>query len=180
MASSSRVGRKLVSASMLLALLLTPAHSQERPTVTWSGQLEPARVPAGEQAKLLLTVTLSEGYRIYGLSQPPGGPKPTRITLDEGGIFTLAGPPQQPKPNTKFDPDFQLETHTFEGKVTFTVPVKAAPDAAPGAHQLTVKVTFMTCDHHRCFPPQTRSIEVEVVIEAASAAKLEREARLGA
>ncbi len=60
-------------------------------------------------------------------------------------LSRLTAHPQQPKPHVAFDPNFEMNTETFEGEVTFTVPVKVAADAAPGPHKIVVKVTFQAC-----------------------------------
>jgi thiol:disulfide interchange protein len=162
--------RRLWGLALLVSLLAMVALGQARLNVVeWSGRLEPASVRPGERAKLLVTAKIDPGWHVYGLSQPPGGPRPTRIALEEGSVFALAGAPQQPKPVTKFDPNFQIDTHTFAGEVTFTVPVQVAADAAPGAQTLVAKVTFMACDDHQCLPPRTKPVEVPVMIAAAGA-----------
>ncbi len=162
-----RISKKIIWCVVLL-LLTTPVFGQSRlNVVAWSGRLEPAQVKPGERAKLLLTAKVEPGWYIYGLTQPPGGPRATRLAVEENGVFALAGQPQQPQPKIKFDPNFQIEVHTLSGEVTFTVPVKTAPDAAPGPQKLTANATFQVCDDVRCLPPKTVPIEVEATIIAA-------------
>jgi thiol:disulfide interchange protein DsbD len=166
-----RISKNLIWCVVLLALLpATLVFGQSRlNVVAWSGRLEPALVKPGARAKLLLTARVEPGWYIYGLTQPPGGPRATRLEVEENGVFTLDGQPQQPKPKIKFDPNFQIDVHTLSGEVTFTVPVKVAPEAAPGGQKLTAKATFQVCDDVRCLPPKTVPIEVEATIIAAVA-----------
>jgi len=167
-----RIGRGIIWYSSLLALLLSAlAYGQTRlNVVAWSGRLEPGQVRPGERAKLLLTAKIDPGWHMYALTQPPP-PRAARIAIDENPIWTLDGSPQQPNPKVAFDPNFEINTQTFEGEVTFTVPVKVAADAPAGAQKITAKVTFQVCDEHQCLPPRTKPIEVEAMIAAASAAK---------
>jgi thiol:disulfide interchange protein DsbD len=164
------IAKCIIGGSLLLALLLVaPAQGQTRlNVVAWSGKLEPGQVKPGERAKLLVTAKIDPGWHVYALNQPPGGPKATRIALEEGSSFTIDGNPQQPKPTTKLDPNFNIDTHTFAGEVTFTVPIRVAASAAPGAQKLIAKVTFMACDDHQCLPPRTRPVEVEATIVAGT------------
>jgi thiol:disulfide interchange protein DsbD len=92
------------------------------------------------------------------LTQPPP-PRAAKIALEENSMFLADGNPQQPKPKVAFDPNFQIETETFENEVTFTVPIKVAADAPAGAQKFNVKVTFQLCDDQRCLPPRTRPLK---------------------
>jgi thiol:disulfide interchange protein len=150
-----------------LVALAAPAAAQQK--VNWSAKLEPAEVKPGQKAKLLITASIESGWHLYSLTQPAGGPRPTQVTLDENPAFALDGEVRQPKPKVAFDPNFQLNTETFDGTVTFTAPIKVAADAAPGAQKLVAKVRFQVCDEHQCLPPRTKPIEVDVMIAAANA-----------
>ena len=175
----SKIGKSVVWGGCLLALLgcsllLTPgpstsASSQAMNVVAWSGRIEAKQVKPGEKAKLLLTGKLDAGWHLYSLTQPPP-PRATKIALDDSSdkAFTIDGAPQQPKPKVAFDPNFDINTETFEGEVTFTVPVKVAADAAPGSHKIVVKVTFQACDDHQCLPPRPKLVEVETMIAAST------------
>src|SRR5207248_1893627 len=135
---------RLVWSCLLLALLwgcsslMSPlaTTAQGLNVVAWSGRIESKQVKPGEKVKLLLTGKLDAGWHLYSLTQPPP-PRATKIALDDSSdkAFTLDGAPQQPKPKTAFDPNFEMNTETFEDEVTFTVPVKAAADATSGPHK---------------------------------------------
>ncbi len=154
---------------IIILLIASTAFAQSLNPVTLSGKLEPAQVKPGQTAKLLITAKIEPGWHLYSLTQPSGGPRPTRITIDESGAFKMDGAAQQPKPKTKFDPNFQIDTQTFDNQVTFTVPVKVKDDAQAGAQKLIAKFYFQVCDEHQCLPPRTRPVEVETVILAAGA-----------
>jgi thiol:disulfide interchange protein len=164
----------LVGSIIFLLLAASAEFAQTLNPVTLSGKLEPKEVKPGESAKLLITAKIDQGWHLYSLTQPPGGPRPTRITIDEGAHIKIDGKPQQPKPKVAPDPNFSLPgqppfmTETFDESVTFTVPVKVADDAPIGAQKLTVKFYFQVCDEHQCLPPRTRPIEVETVVLAAN------------
>ncbi len=171
-----QLGKRAALAGSVILLLLAASieFAQTLNPVTLSGKLEPKEVKPGARAKLLINAKIDPGWHLYSLTQPPGGPRPTRITIDEGAHLKIDGKPQQPKPKVAPDPNFSLPgqppfmTETFDDSVTFTVPVKVADDAPIGAQKLTVKFYFQVCDEHQCLPPRTRTIEVETVVIAAN------------
>jgi thiol:disulfide interchange protein len=161
-------------AIILLLLLGSSALAQTPNPVSISGRLEPAQVKQGQRAKILITAKIDPGWHLYSLTQPPGGPIATKITIDEGNPLQMDGKPQQPKPKEAVDPNFTLPggpdflTQTFDNEVTFTVPVKAATDSPTGTHKTIVKIRFQVCDEHQCLPPRTRPVEVDTAIIAAN------------
>ncbi|MCI0337954.1 MAG: thioredoxin family protein [Acidobacteria bacterium] len=160
--------------SVLIVLIASTALAQTPNPVSLSGKLVPNQVKPGQSAKVLITAKIDPGWHLYSLTQPPGGPKATRVMIDESSPLKIAGNPQQPKPKVAADPNFSLPgqppfmTETFDNEVTFTVPVKVAEDAPTGAQKLTVKINFQVCDEHQCLPPRTRPVEVEAMIAAAT------------
>jgi len=151
---------------LLLAIALPSGFSQTLNPSSWVGRVEPRELHPGDKAKVLLSAKIDAGWHLYSLTQPPP-PRAAKIALEQNSIFLADGNPQQPKPKVAFDPNFQIETETFENEVTFTVPIKVAADAPAGAQKFNVKVTFQLCDDQRCLPPRTRPIEVEATILAA-------------
>lgn len=170
----------------LLLLFSSAALAQTPNPVSLSARMEPAQVKRGQSAKVLITARIDPGWHLYSLTQPSGGPNATKITIDEGGPLVLDGKPQQPKPREAVDPVFtppggpDFIVQTFEKEVTFTVPVKAAPDAGTGALKATVKIRYQVCDAHQCLPPKTRPLEVEATILAASAGPAPDQAKIAA
>ncbi len=160
---------------LLFLLLNSTAFTQTPNPVSLSGKLEPAPVKQGQSAKVLITAKIEPGWHLYSLTQGPGGPKATTITIDENSPLKMDGAPRQPKPKTAVDPNFTMPggpdflTETFDNEVTFTVPVKAATDSAAGALKTIVKVRFQACDEHQCLPPRTRPVEIDTTIIAANA-----------
>lgn len=75
----------------------------------------------------LLTIEMSmgESWKIYSLTQAPGGPKPTHIFLEPSDNFRLLGSfaPRTP-PKVEYSKEFEMQIETFEKKVTWSVPVE--------------------------------------------------------
>ncbi len=166
--------KQSVLGALLLGSLAFVVSAQIPNPVNLSAQLDPNPVKAGQSAKVVITAKIDKGWHLYSLTQPPGGPRPTRITIDETGPFKADGKPTQPKPKVAADPNFSLPgqpfmTETFDGQAVFTLPIKVAADAPVGAQKLIVKFYFQVCDDQQCLPPRTRPIEVDAMIAAANA-----------
>lgn len=142
--------------------------------VNLSAKLDPNPAKPGQSAKVVVTAKIDAGWHLYSLTQPAGGPRPTRITIDETGLFKADGKATQPKPKVAADPNFTIPgqppfmTETFDGEVNFTLPIKVAADAPVGAQKLIVKFYYQVCDDHQCLPPRTKPIEVETLIATAN------------
>ena len=158
----------LASGRLINRPAVAGAPAQSLNPVDWIAKLEPAQVKPGDKAKLLLSAKIDAGWHMYSLTQAPP-PRATRVALADGSAFTLDGKPQQPKPKIAFDPNFEINTETFENGVTLTAPVKVNADAPAGATKLTAKVTYQVCDEHQCLPPRTKSVEADVTILAGAA-----------
>jgi len=168
-----------VLGALFSVLVLTAAVSAQMPNpINLSAKLDPNPVKAGQSAKVTITAKIEPGWHLYSLTQPSGGPRATKITIDETGPFKAEGKATQPKPKVAADPNFSLPgqppfmTETFDGQAVFTLPIKVAADAPAGAQKLTVKFYFQVCDDHQCLAPRTKPIEVETMIAAASASAL--------
>jgi thiol:disulfide interchange protein DsbD len=175
MHSVRQLKQSAFSALFVLLVLVFAAAAQIPNPVNLSAKLDPNPVKAGQSAKVTVTAKIDAGWHLYSLTQPSGGPRPTKLTIDETGPFKADGKATQPKPKVAADPNFTLPgqppfmTETFDGEVNFTLPIKVAADAPVGGQKLIVKFYFQVCDDHQCLPPRTKPLEVETMIVAANA-----------
>lgn len=175
MVRSGQFRQNALAALFALCCLTVVASAQNLNPVNLTAKLDPNPVKAGQTAKATITAKIDSGWHLYSLTQPSGGPRPTRITIDEAGPFKASGKATQPKPKVAPDPNFSLPgqppfmTETFDNEAVFTLPIKVADDAAVGNQKLTIKFYYQVCDDHQCLPPRTKPIEVDVAIVAANA-----------
>jgi suppressor for copper-sensitivity B len=115
--------------------------------------------PGGEGRPDILAVTarLDEGWHLYSITQQPGGPRPTKITLAPGSR-QVAGP---------FEPDAAPQRHAVEDvpawkglvleehsdAVTWRAPLAAA--VAGAATEARGSVSLQLCRDNACVPPET-------------------------
>jgi thiol-disulfide isomerase/thioredoxin len=126
-----------------------------------------------------LTAEIERGWHLYSTERVEGGPSPTRITVAPNQGFEITGEIDSPAPHSAYDPNFQVATESYEGSVTFKIPVKAGT-AQPGPVRLRVQVRYQSCTATICLPPQL--LELETVVngpEAKSVSKDQPEASAG-
>ncbi len=172
-AIAGRKMRVLRGASLSVAvlwLLLFANLVQAQSPVAWSikvnagGALKP-----GDKFTSQVTARIDGGWHLYSLTQGAGGPIPTRVTVPDGQPFKLAGNVSGPRPHVEMDPNFQINTETHEGSVTFKVPIVVAADAPVGLQQLSVSVRYQACNATMCLPPRTIRLSVPVTLAALGA-----------
>jgi thiol:disulfide interchange protein DsbD len=132
--------------------------------VAWKLTPPAAPVKAGARFNVKLLAAVEDGWHLYSLKPMAEGPIPTRIWIAEGQPFSLAGAIQSPDPEVVQDPSFGMEVELYEGEAVFTLPVRAAPGAAPGAQKLVVSASYQSCNNKLCLPPKTVKVEVPITI----------------
>jgi thiol-disulfide isomerase/thioredoxin len=118
-------------------------------------------VKAGDKIEVEAVATIQEGWHLYSLEQPAGGPIPTHISVPVGQIFKLAGEIASPMPQVIFDPNFNMDTQFYENEAVFVLPIEISKDAPSGKTVLSVATFFQTCNDHTCLPPKTVKITSE-------------------
>lgn len=128
-------------------------------------------VAPGAVFRVDVTARLEDGWHVYSITQPPGGPITTAIQFARDGVFSLAGPIESPPPDVAYDPNFGIDTETHEGPVVvFGAPVQVAATAPAGRHPLVVHVRFQACTDRTCLPPAVSKLELDVEVGARPAA----------
>ena len=169
-----RTGAARAACLLLLALAwlsCAPSSARAQNPVSWSASsAAPAPVRPGDRFNAQVTGQIQAGWHIYSLTQGAGGPVPTRVEVAAGQPFRRAGAVRGPAPRVKMDPAFQMNTESYEGSVTFTVPLAAAEDAQPGAAVAQLSVRYQACTETICLPPKTVNLGAAVQLAAAAAA----------
>ncbi len=141
--------------------------------VTISAAVEPG--VAGAPDVLAVTARVEEGWHFYSLTQEPGGPLPTRITIDPEAPRQVVGsfaPDQPPSRHTVDDiPAWKgvvVEEHA--GTVTWRAPL--GPVRGPG--ELRGSVRLQLCRDNACLPPETIEFSAAAAPSIAVAAGVSR------
>jgi len=118
------------------------------------------KAPAGTKLLLRLTAEPEPGWHLYSLTTPKGGPNPTTIKLEGGKVY-------QPAPTRKLDPNFQVDTETFDGLTVFLIEA-TVPDDAKGKVEYTANLRYQACTEKECLPPRKKTATTTVVVDAAA------------
>jgi DsbC/DsbD-like thiol-disulfide interchange protein len=172
----NRIGRNLsvaagmglffLFASIAFSLRGAPQGGQPDP-VQWSLTLKPDSVKPGGKVLATLTATIQPGWHLYSLTTPKGGPNPTTVVLaDNPSIASLRI--FQPKPVTKMDTSFKLETETFTKELPLLLEVTAKPDAAAGPVDLEAQVRYQACQDTLCLPPKRKSAKTSLKVDPSA------------
>ncbi len=147
---------KKVRSSLLAAALCAISVAQENP-VTWSvvRSAAPKKAPKDSVA-IAVTANIADGWHMYSISQPPGGPMATRIWLPEGQPFKQVGDIRAPKALTSFEAAFNMDVEFYEGSAEFVL--NATPKSSTGT--LHVNAYFQCCNERLCLPPKTVKLAI--------------------
>lgn len=154
------------------------AAAQENP-VHWRVRELPARVSPGTWVTLKVDATVDSPWHLYSLTQPRP-PIATAISVGPAQLL-LSRKARQPAPVKKYDPNFEIQSELFTGKVPFEVPVAVAPSTRPGKHEAFVSVLYQACTDVVCLPPAQDTFVVALnVVALPPGATIQSPSELGA
>ncbi|MDP8988747.1 MAG: thioredoxin family protein [Acidobacteriota bacterium] len=159
---------RVLSFAFGLLAALAAADAQKLDPIQWTLTSDVAKAPAGSSVPLHLKATFQEGWHLYSLTTPAGGPIPTTAELAENPAVKSAKV-YQPPPNRQFDKNFNLDTETFEKQVDLPLTATLAPDAK-GSVELIANVRYQACNDRQCLPPRKKSAAFTVMVDPAAAA----------
>jgi thiol:disulfide interchange protein DsbD len=157
-----------VAASLLWAGIAAAGYGQKLDPVQWSLSSDVQRAPAGSSVPLHLKATLQPGWHLYSLTTPKGGPIQTTVGLVEHPAIASVKF-YQPPPVRKFDPNFKIDTETFEKDVDFALAAALAKDAMPGVVEITAQVRYQACNDRQCLPPRKKSASFTLNVASGAA-----------
>jgi len=133
----------------LLSLLITSASfAQIYEPVKWNVELKNT---GDKTAEIQIQATIDDGWHLYGLNLPKGGPQPTSIVFETIENASKDGAIQAPSKLLKqFDANFNMELNWYTGNAIFIQKIKFSGDS-----RVKVKgyVEFMACNDKSCLPP---------------------------
>jgi thiol:disulfide interchange protein len=153
----------------LCLALLTPLSAQRLDPVHWTLTSDSGQAPPGSTVALRLTAKLDDGWHLYSLTTPKGGPIPTTAALAEDPAVE-SSKLFQPRPERKFDPNFNLDTETFQKEVVFWTTAELKKDAPAGPVELTAQVRYQSCDDRQCLPPRKKEAKFTLAVDPSAPA----------
>jgi thiol-disulfide isomerase/thioredoxin len=149
----------LLAVSCFLSIEIRAQESEGSPDpIKWFLKATPA-----DSAKTIvaeLTAEIQKGWHLYSTERVEGGPSPTRITLTGDQGLEISGEIDSPAPHSAYDPNFQVATESYEGSVTFKIPIKAQTGTSP--IRIRIQVRYQTCTSTICLPPKLLDLETSL------------------
>lgn len=162
--------KKLIS-SIMLALIALVAQAQILTPVKWKIKLDDKG--GAPEKEIVFTATADNGWHLYDMNLPEGGPVSTSFTFETlNGAELIGQPVPSVKPTTVYDEQFAMNLRWYPGTVSFTQKLKVTD---PAKFKAEGEVEFMACNDETCLPPDQipfsfdkKSIHVDPALAANS------------
>lgn len=154
------IEKKHMKRIVLLALIAFSGLSlkaQLNP-VSWSF----SAVKTGDkQYEIRMVATIQQSWHLYSQVQPEDAIAiPTQFNFNANPLISLEGKIQELGKMEKFtDKNLGVSANQYSKTVTFVQKLKMKAKAKT---KLTGSVEYQTCDDHKCLPPKTVLISVEI------------------
>ena len=104
------------------------------------------------EKEIRFTATAADGWHVYDMNLPSGGPVSTSIAFETKQGFELIGVPESSiAPVTVQDEMFKMELRWYAGMVVFTQRIIITE---PTKFKMAGEVEFMACNDEVCLPPE--------------------------
>ena len=158
------MARRVLAGTIFLAAGLFGAAPDP---VQWTLSFDSKSVRPGEHVLAKFEAKVDSPYHVYSLTTPKGGPNPTTVSIADNPA--VAGfKVYEPKPERKFDPNFQLDTETYESEVAVLIDIELKKDAPAGPLEITAQARYQCCTDKICLPPKRKSSTASINVDAGA------------
>jgi thiol:disulfide interchange protein DsbD len=153
---------------ILLPLLFVCVTSAQRlDPVQWTLAAEHPTAAPGSKIVARLAAKIDPGWHVYSLTTPQG-PIPTTLQLADNPA--VAGyRVYQPRPVATYDPNFNVDTETFENQAVFLVVVELKKDIGDGPVELAVQSRYQACNAKQCLLPVRKTATARLMVDHSAA-----------
>ena len=155
---------------VLIVLMLAAVSASAQDKVEWSVNGPEKTLKPGEKFAVTLIAKIADGWHMYSFTQPSGGPSTSQATLSPEQPFKLSGSISGALPHKAYDPNFEMETESYEGLANFSLPLAVGANAPSGTQNVAIEVRFQVCNETTCLPPKTVHLSAPVKIAAGAKA----------
>jgi Disulphide bond corrector protein DsbC len=154
--SPPRIGIAMMAVSAFVGGGVSWTQAQSlAPSVQWSASAQvDGTDPQGRRALLEVAAIVPQGWHVYALNEPEGGPTPLRVAIEQGVTVKITGPASGAIPEKRHDPSFDLDTEFYPRDFTLRFPLESL-GAVRALQSLPVSVRFQLCSERECQPPKT-------------------------
>lgn len=159
---------KIKTIFLLVAIILSgTASAQIKNPIKWSAEVEQS---SDSEGVIRLAAAVENGWHLYGMELPDGGPRPTRISLPDSDNIEFGTITPSVKPESKVDMIFHLKLSWWDSDVTFTIPYKLI--SGKGAN-VDIGISYQGCNDRTCISPQKEILSVTIGSPDAAAKEAE-------
>jgi thiol:disulfide interchange protein len=133
---------------------------------------------ADRPALLMLTVKIAEGKHTYSLTQPAGGPLPSRIELEPSRDYRLLGafrayPPAHSRTDTEDWKGLKVQEH--EGEFTWFAPIEIAAGADLAAIEIKGTLHMLVCQSRGYCVPVEKPISAKFAVDTQVRSEIDKQ-----
>lgn len=147
--------KRIILSLMITLIAVTATVAQIHNPVKWSVASKKLN---SKEAVVFIKATIEDGWHIYGLNVPDGGPISTSFTFNPSNEYSLNGKVAAPAPKSKYEKDFKMNVPYYPNEVTFQQKVKLVK----GQTSVKGMVEFMACDKSQCLPPDEYNFNIAI------------------
>lgn len=130
------------------------ANAQLQTPITWTTSLE---MTSENEGKITFDAEIEDGWHLYALTLPEGGPNPTKISFDTlDGVELLGEITSSIEPTVTTDMIFNLELGWWASNVSLVQKFKLVGE---GGYNIAGKISFQGCNDESCIPPSKELFE---------------------
>ena len=149
--------KKILFTFILSIITLTVSAQGPVDPVAWRSNV---KMQSATKGTITFTAIIHEGWHLYGMKMPAGGPKPTTFVYTGSKGVKFTGPlTPSVKPVQKHDTMFDADVTYWEGRVKFTQEFEITD---PAAAALAATVTYMGCNDQTCSPPKSHAFKLRI------------------
>lgn len=150
--------KSLTKRILLLAVIILAAisASAENP-IRWRTSV---KMTSKTEGVITVRAIVSQGWHVYGLELPDGGPRPTTIDFSSSTGIKLVGKVTPARKASAHNDDvFGMTLYWWDSNVNFTQKFKVTDKSKA---KINGKISYMSCNDETCMPPATESISLAV------------------
>lgn len=128
--------------------LITTLQAQIYEPIKWKTELKQT---SETTADITIKAVMDNGWHLYGLDIPEGGPRPTMIVFETLENADLSGELQTPSPlHEEYDANFEMDLNWYNGEALFiqSITFSDIKNVYIAGH-----VEYMACNDQTCLPP---------------------------
>lgn len=149
--------KKILTLLIIITMAATAAMAQTVQPVKWRISV---KMTSKTEGVVTIRAIVGQGWHLYGLDIPKGGPKPTSFNFSKSeGIELAGGIAPSVKPEARQDAAFGMKLSQWSSNVNFTQHFRLKGN---GQAKIDLAIVYMACNDENCMPPKTETFSVKV------------------